>query len=47
MLASHPKIDLPILHLVGEEADKLGLECYVIGGYVRDISFIATVPTLM
>ena len=37
MLASHPKIDLPILHLVGEEADKLGLECYVIGGYVRDI----------
>ena len=37
MLATHPKIDLPILHLVGEEADKLGLECYVIGGYVRDI----------
>ena len=37
MLASHPKIDLPILHLVGEEADRLGLECYVIGGYVRDI----------
>ena len=37
MLHSHPKIDLPILHLVGEEADKLGLECYVIGGYVRDI----------
>ena len=37
MLANHPKIDLPILRLVGEEADKLGLECYVIGGYVRDI----------
>ena len=37
MLTSHPKIDLPILHLVGEEADRLGLECYVIGGYVRDI----------
>ena len=37
MLSSHPKIDLPILHLVGEEADRLGLECYVIGGYVRDI----------
>ncbi len=37
MLATHPKIDLPILHLVGEEADQLGLECYVIGGYVRDI----------
>ena len=37
MLSSHPKIDLPILHLVGGEADRLGLECYVIGGYVRDI----------
>ena len=37
MLASHPKIALPILHLVGEEADRLGLECYVIGGFVRDI----------
>ena len=37
MLATHPKIDLPILHLVGQEADRLGLECYVIGGYVRDI----------
>ncbi|NDV70109.1 CCA tRNA nucleotidyltransferase [Dysgonomonas sp. 25] len=26
-----------IFHLIGETADKLGLECYVIGGYVRDI----------
>lgn len=25
------------LHLIGEEADKLGLECYVIGGWVRDL----------
>lgn len=31
------KIELPILHLIGEEADKLGLECYVIGGWVRDL----------
>lgn len=31
------KIELPILHLVGEEADRLGLECYVIGGWVRDL----------
>lgn len=30
------QIDLPVLHLVGEEADKLHLECYVIGGWVRD-----------
>lgn len=30
------QIDLPVLHLVGEEADKLNLECYVIGGWVRD-----------
>ncbi len=31
------QIDLPILHLIGEEADKLGIECYVIGGWVRDL----------
>ena len=30
------QIDLPVLHLVGEEADRMGLECYVIGGWVRD-----------
>ena len=30
------QINIPILHLVGEEADCLGLECYVIGGWVRD-----------
>ena len=32
-----PKIENPILHLIGEEADRLGLECYVIGGWVRDL----------
>ncbi len=37
MLISDPRIDLPILHLVGEEADCLGLDCYVIGGWVRDL----------
>ena len=26
-----------ILHRIGEVADALGLECYVVGGYVRDI----------
>ena len=36
MLQQPSHIDLPILHLVGEEADHLGLECYVIGGWVRD-----------
>ncbi len=30
------QIDIPVLHLVGDEADKLNLECYVIGGWVRD-----------
>ena len=30
-------IDNPLLHLIGEKADALGLECYVVGGYVRDI----------
>ena len=27
----------PIFRLISETADELGLECYVIGGYVRDI----------
>lgn len=30
-------IDKPVFHLVGEAADALGRECYVVGGYVRDI----------
>lgn len=31
------KIDLPVFHTVGETADRLGRECYVVGGYVRDM----------
>ena len=31
------RIDLPILHLVGEVADEMHRECYVVGGYVRDV----------
>ena len=30
-------IDNPLLHRIGEKADEVGLECYVVGGYVRDI----------
>ena len=26
-----------IFHQISEAADRLGLECYVVGGYVRDI----------
>lgn len=37
MIIDDPKIEQPILHLIGEEADKLRLECYVIGGWVRDL----------
>ncbi len=37
MVINDPKIENPILHLVGETADELGLECYVIGGWVRDL----------
>ena len=37
MVIKDPKIENPILHLVGETADQLGLECYVIGGWVRDL----------
>lgn len=31
------RVDIPELRLIGEEADRLGRECYVIGGWVRDI----------
>lgn len=31
------KIDKPVFHLVGEAADSLGRDCYVVGGYVRDL----------
>lgn len=37
MVITDKKIEAPILHLIGEEADKLQLECYVIGGWVRDL----------
>ena len=37
MIVNNPKIEHPILRMVGEEADKMGLECYVIGGWVRDL----------
>ena len=37
MLIDNPKIHQPILELVGDEADKLGIECYVVGGWVRDL----------
>ena len=37
MIINNPLLEDKTLHLVGEEADKLGLECYVIGGWVRDL----------
>ncbi len=30
-------LDKDIFHLISETADKLGVECYVVGGYVRDL----------
>ena len=30
-------LDKPIFHLIGETADEQGVECYVVGGFVRDI----------
>ena len=30
-------LDQEIFHQISEAADHLGLECYVVGGYVRDI----------
>ena len=37
MIVRDAKIENPSLRMVGEEADRLGLECYVIGGWVRDL----------
>ena len=37
MYVTEKKIHLPVLELVGREADKLGIECYVVGGWVRDL----------
>ena len=30
-------LDRDIFHLIGDVADEMGVECYVVGGYVRDI----------
>ncbi len=30
-------LDRDIFHLIGQVADEMGVECYVVGGYVRDI----------
>ena len=30
-------IDTPLFHLIGDVADDLGVEAYVVGGYVRDL----------
>lgn len=30
-------LDKDVFHLISEAADSLGVECYVVGGYVRDI----------
>ena len=30
-------LDQPIFHQISTAADHLGVECYVVGGYVRDI----------
>ncbi len=37
MKVDFPEIESKLLRLIGEEADRLGLECYVIGGWVRDL----------
>ena len=37
MQITNTKLDNPILKIVGEEADQLNLDCYVVGGWVRDL----------
>ena len=33
----YEKVDTPLFHLIGQCADRLGVEAYVVGGYVRDL----------
>ena len=37
MVVTRDEIRTKVFSLIGEEADRLGLECYVIGGWVRDL----------
>ena len=30
-------LDKEIFHLISDVADEMGVECYVVGGYVRDL----------
>ena len=30
-------LDKPMFHRIGEIADEMGVDCYVVGGYVRDL----------
>jgi len=30
-------LDRKLFHLIGDTADEVGLECYVVGGFVRDL----------
>ena len=30
-------LDRPVFHTIGQVADEMGVECYVVGGYVRDL----------
>ena len=34
-------LDQEIFHQISAVADRLGVECYVVGGYVRDIFFFS------
>ena len=33
----YDKIDTPLFHLIGQAADELGVDTYIVGGYVRDL----------
>ena len=37
-------LDIPVFRLIGETADEQGVECYVVGGFVRDIFNLSCLP---
>jgi len=36
MLQEYSKEELSVMHLVGQTADQLGVDCFLVGGFVRD-----------
>ena len=41
------QLDHPFFRLISETAEELGLDCYVIGGWVRDLYLSNSAPRMI